>query len=192
MNRRAVITVSILIVFSFFAPACSFGPVNLTLGPTPTPMPTATPMPTPTPIPTATPMPTPTPEPILGIDIPISVPEWDVTFIFDSIQFLDGKTIVGTRILEPLEGWSVAVLKGHYTGDLGNLIENGWLKKANLFYITHLAIESNIFVWETVHIENDTHDFTFGFYVLDKGPYVLHHKMEDNHWEVDLSPLVSQ
>ncbi len=189
MNRKAVITVSVLMIVSFLAPACTLGPVNLTLGPTPTPMPTATPMPTPTPIPTATPMPTPTPEPILGIDIPISVPGWDVTFIFDSLEINNGETTIGTRTFTPNENRSVAILRGHYTGDLDNLAKNGWLDGDGLFYIADPTDESNIFSWQTLDVVKETHGFTFGFFVLDKKPYVLHHEIEDSHWEIDLFSL---
>jgi len=172
MNRRAVIAVSILMVVSFLAPACSFGPT--------------------TPVPTAPPIPTKTPMLIFGIDIPISMPGSPVTLIFDSIELKDGKTSIGNHFLLPSRGKSVvAVLKGHYTGDLDDLIRNGWQVDDGIFYIVDPTDESNIFSWKAVDIDSDTHSFTFGFFVPHEGPYVLHHGIGDNYWEIDLSPLIS-
>jgi len=129
---------------------------------------------------------------IAGIDIPISVPGWEVTLIFDSIEIRgEGETtFIGIHGLIPpmSDNRFVAVLKGHYTGDLDNLIKNGWVVEDELFYIN----DSDVSKWKVGNVEHDTHSFTFGFCVRNEESYVLHHGMGDSHWEIDLSPLLSQ
>jgi hypothetical protein len=81
--------------------ACKVGPLEISMGPTPTPTltptptPTLTPVPTPTPTPTLTPVPTPTPDVVIGIDVPVVIKGIDLQFV--EIDFVKSVTLNGRR-----------------------------------------------------------------------------------------------